>query len=334
MQQINSSTSKLNDINELLLEKNSSRFVLFPIKYEPIYALYKKAESSFWTVNEIDLAKDINDWDKLTASEQNFIKNIIGFFAGSDGIIMENLAVRFLNEIQIPEVRAFYSYQIFNESIHSETYSLLIDTYIKDNTEKTLIFNSIDSNPCVAKKAAWARKWIDNNEVSFATRLMAFAIVEGIFFSGSFCAIYWIKKRGLMPGLTFSNELISKDEGMHCEFACLLYNNYIKNKLDETVTHQIFIEAVEIEKEFITESISCNMIGMNAELMKQYIEFVSDRLLIQLGYNKIWNSENPFDFMELISLRPKSNFFEVRVGEYAKSTIAESSTNLDFSSDF
>jgi len=334
MQQNNSSTSKNNDLSELLLEKNNNRFVLFPIKYEPIYALYKKAESSFWTVSEIDLVKDINDWEKLSSSEQNFIKNIIGFFAGSDGIIMENLAVRFLNEIQIPEVRAFYSYQIFNESIHSETYSLLIDTYIKDNQEKTMIFNSIESNPCVAKKAQWARKWIDNTEVSFATRLLAFSIVEGIFFSGSFCAIYWIKKRGLMPGLTFSNELISKDEGMHCEFACLLYNNYIKNKLDEEVTHQIFREAVEIEKEFITESISCNMIGMNAELMKQYIEFVSDRLLAQLGYNKIWNVENPFDFMELISLRPKSNFFEVRVGEYAKSTIAESSTNLDFSSDF
>jgi len=327
--------SKINDKNELLLQKNANRFVLFPIKYDSIYALYKKAESSFWTVNEIDLSKDLNDWEKLMPQEQNFIKNVIGFFAGSDGIIMENLAVRFLKEIEIPEVRAFYSYQIFNEQIHSETYSLLIDTYIKDENEKKLIFNSIDSNPCIAKKADWARKWIDNTEVSFATRLLAFAIVEGVFFSGSFCAIYWIKKRGLMPGLTFSNELISKDEGMHCEFACLLYNDFIKNKLDEETVHQIFEEAVEIEKEFITESISCNMIGMNAELMKQYIEFVSDRLLSQLGYGKIWNSDNPFDFMELISLRPKSNFFEVRVGEYAKSTIAaESSTNFDFSSDF
>jgi len=329
----NQSILAQNDIGEVLLDKNSNRFVLFPIKYNNIYQLYKKAESSFWTANEIDLSKDGKDWEKLTETEQNFIKNIIGFFAGSDGIVMENLAVRFMKEIQIPEVRAFYSYQIFNESIHSETYSLLIDTYIKDNEEKNKIFNSIENIPSVAKKALWAQKWIDNNDVSFATRLLGFAIVEGVFFSGSFCAIYWIKKRGLLPGLTFSNELISKDEGMHTEFACLLYS-MIKNKIDEEVVHQIFKEAVSIEKEFITESIACEMIGMNATLMKQYIEFVSDRLLMQLGYNKIWNSENPFDFMELISLRPKSNFFEVRVGEYAKSTISENSTNFELSSDF
>jgi len=327
------SINKSNDNNELLLKHNKKRFVLFPIVYNDIYQLYKKAESSFWTAHEIDLSKDLNDWEKLNNDEKHFIKNIIGFFAGSDGIIMENLAARFMNEVQITEARAFYSYQIFNESIHSETYSLLIDTYIKDNEEKEKIFNSIENNSSVAKKALWAYKWIENKEVSFATRLLAFSIVEGVFFSGSFCAIYWIKKRGLLPGLTFSNELISKDEGMHCEFAILLYS-MIENKIDEKVVHEIFTEAVDIEKEFITDSISCNMIGMNAVLMKEYIEFVSDRLLVQLGYNKIWNTENPFDFMELISLRPKSNFFEVRVGEYSKSKISEISNNFELSNDF
>ena len=333
MESNNSYQSNEKDSEELLLKHNTKRFVLFPIIHNNLYQLYKKAESSFWTVSEIDLSKDLNDWEKLNNDEQHFIKSIIGFFAGSDGIIMENLASRFMNEIQIPEARAFYSYQIFNESIHSETYSLLIDTYIKDNVEKEHIFNSIENIPSVAKKAVWAYKWIQNKDVSFATRLIGFAIVEGIFFSGSFCAIYWIKKRGLMPGLTFSNELISKDEGMHCEFACALYE-MIQNKLEEKTVHQIFKEAVEIEKEFIVDSIKCNMIGMNSELMKQYIEFVSDRLLVQLGYNKIWNVENPFDFMEMISLRPKSNFFEVRVGEYAKSKIAESSNNFEISGDF
>jgi ribonucleoside-diphosphate reductase beta chain len=329
----NPSTSKIHDNDELLLKSNTKRFVLFPIEHNSVYQLYKKAESSFWTVSEIDLSKDLNDWEKLNSNEKQFIKNIIGFFAGSDGIIMENLASRFMNDVQIPEARAFYSYQIFNESIHSETYSLLIDTYIKDNDEKEHIFNSIENIPSVAKKASWAYKWIQNKEVNFATRLIAFAIVEGIFFSGSFCAIYWLKKRGLMPGLTFSNELISKDEGMHCEFATLLYS-MIKNRVDESVVYEIFSEAVEIEKEFITESIPCAMIGMNADLMKKYIEFVSDRLLVQLGYNRLWNTENPFDFMELISLRPKSNFFELRVGEYAKSKIAESSNNFELSNDF
>jgi ribonucleotide reductase beta subunit family protein with ferritin-like domain len=331
---INKSTNKENDIDEYILKSNNKRFVLFPIEHHNLYELYKKAESSFWTANEIDLSKDSNDWDNLTNDEKYFIKNIIGFFAGSDGIIMENLALRFMKDVQISEARAFYSYQIFNESIHSETYSLLIDMYIKDNEEKELIFNSIENVPCIAKKAAWAYKWIENKEVSFATRLLGFAIVEGVFFSGSFCAIYWIKKRGLMPGLTFSNELISKDEGMHCEFACLLYS-MIKNKLDKKLVKQIFMEAVEIEKEFITHSIPCEMIGMNAGLMKQYIEFVSDRLLLQLGYEKIWNSENPFDFMELISLRPKANFFELRVGEYAKSKIStENTTHFELSNDF
>jgi len=329
----NADISKIYDTDEILLKKNKNRFVLFPIKYNDIYEEYKKAESTFWTTNEIDLSKDMNDWNKLNNNEKYFIKNIIGFFAGSDGIIIENLALRFLNEIEIPEARSFYSYQIFNENIHSETYSLLIDTYIKDNEEKNKIFNSIENIPCIAKKASWAYKWIQNNEVNFATRLIAFAIVEGIFFSGSFCAIYWLKKRGLMPGLTFSNELISKDEGMHCHFACLLYS-YIKNKLKKEIVYEIFKEAVEIEKEFITESIPCNMIGMNSIMMKQYIEFVSDRLLVQLGYSKIWNTENPFDFMELISLRPKSNFFELRVGEYAKSTISENSDTFTLDNDF
>jgi len=319
--------------DEAILRKNKHRFVLFPIQYHELYEITKRAESSFWTSNEIDLSKDIRDWDSLDENEKYFIKNIIGFFAGSDGIIMENLAARFMNEVQIPEARAFYSYQIFNESIHSETYSLLIDTYIKDKDEKLRIFNSIDNIPSIAKKASWAYKWIEDEKNNFATRLIAFSIVEGVFFSGSFCAIYWFKKRGLLPGLTFSNELISKDEGMHCEFATLLYR-HIENKVSTAIVHQIFREAVEIEKEFITESIPCAMIGMNSNLMKEYIEFVSDRLLIQLGYPKIWNTQNPFDFMELISLRPKSNFFEIRVGEYMKSTISQENTTLELSNDF
>lgn len=326
--------SKDLDNDEVILQENKNRYVLFPIKYNSMYELYKKAESTFWTANEIDLVKDNNDWEHaLNDNERHFIKNVIGFFAGSDGIIMENLAQRFLREIQIPEARAFYSYQIFNESIHSETYSLLIDTYIKDIEEKNKIFNSIENIPCVAKKAQWAYKWIENKDVSFATRLLSFAIVEGVFFSGSFCAIYWLKKRGLMPGLTFSNELISRDEGLHCEFACLLYS-YIKNKVPQSIVYEIFQEAVSIEKEFITESIPCAMIGMNSTMMCEYIEFVANRLLLQLGYDKLWSAENPFDFMELISLRPKTNFFELRVGEYTKSTINENSNNFSFSNDF
>ncbi len=325
-------SSKENDKNELLLKENKKRFVLFPIEYATLYDLYKKAESSFWTANEIDLSKDLNDWELLTPNERLFIKNVIGFFAGSDGIIMENLAARFMREVQIPEARAFYSYQIFNESVHSETYSLLINTYIKDANEKDLIFNSIENIPSVAKKAKWAYKWIENKEVSFATRLIAFAIVEGVFFSGSFCAIYWLKKRGLMPGLTFSNELISKDEGMHCEFACALYA-MIENKVSQSVVNDIFREAIEIEKEFITESIPCHLIGMNADMMKEYIEFVADRLLVQLGYEKIWRRENPFDFMEMISMIPKANFFEQKVSTYAKANIAIDNTNFDLSNE-
>ena len=322
------------DNDEVILQENKNRYVLFPIKYNSMYELYKKAESTFWTANEIDLVKDNNDWENvLNDNERHFIKNVIGFFAGSDGIIMENLAQRFLREIQIPEARAFYSYQIFNESIHSETYSLLIDTYIKDVEEKNKIFNSIENIPCVAKKAQWAYKWIENKDVSFATRLLSFAIVEGVFFSGSFCAIYWLKKRGVMPGLTFSNELISRDEGLHCEFAYLLYS-YIKNKVPQSIVYEIFQEAVSIEKEFITESIPCAMIGMNSTMMCQYIEFVANRLLLQLGYDKLWNAENPFDFMELISLRPKTNFFELRVGEYTKSSINKNNNNFAVLSDF
>jgi len=326
------SIRKETDNDEVLLLNNNKRYVLFPIEYKEIYDLYKKVESAFWTTHEIDLSKDIDDWEKLTDNEKYFIKNIIGFFAGSDGIIMENLACRFMDEIQIPEARAFYSYQIFNESIHSETYSLLIDTYIKDRDEKLAIFNSIENIASIAKKAQWAYKWIKNKDVNFAIRLIAFAIVEGIFFSGSFCAIYWIKKRGLMPGLTFSNELISRDEGAHCEHAILLYS-MIKNRVSADVVYEIFREAIEIEKEFITESIPCAMIGMNADLMKQYIEFVSDRLLVQLGYDKLWKSENPFDFMEMISLNGKTNFFERRVSDYAKSSISLESTNFEISCD-
>jgi ribonucleoside-diphosphate reductase beta chain len=324
---------KSNDENEILLTKDSNRFVMFPIKYHDIYQKYLDAQGTFWTAEEIQLEQDEVDWIKLTENENYFIKNIIGFFAGSDGIVNENLATRFQREIEIPEARAFYTYQSYNETIHSITYSLLIDTYIKDKDEKERILNSIENIPCVAEKAAWAYKWIENKEVSFATRLIAFAIVEGIFFSGSFCAIYWLKKRGLMPGLTFSNELISRDEGLHCEFACLLYSK-IKNRLDEDIVYQIMEEAVTIEKSFINDSLPCALIGMNKEMMSQYIEFVADRLLVQLGYDKRWKVENPFEFMELISLRPKTNFFEKKVGEYKKSTISKTTKTVEIDDDF
>jgi ribonucleoside-diphosphate reductase beta chain len=328
-----SSISKENDIHEFLLQKNSNRFVMFPIQYPDIYQKYLDAQSTFWTAEEIDLSADEKDWSKLTKDEQYFIKHIIGFFAGSDGIVNENLANRFQREIEIPEARAFYTYQSYNETIHSITYSLLIDTYVKNPEEKHRILNSIEHIPCVAQKAQWAYKWIENQEVSFATRLIAFAIVEGIFFSGSFCAIYWLKKRGLMHGLTFSNELISRDEGLHCEFACLLYSK-IQNRVDEEVFYEILREAVAIEKEFINESLPCALIGMNKELMTQYIEFVADRLSLQLGYSKIYKVENPFEFMELISLRPKTNFFEKKVGEYKKSTISMVAKDVEINDDF
>jgi len=316
---------------EPLLMDNPNRFVLFPIKYESIWKAYKKQQACFWSAEEIDLSLDLKDWEKLEKNEQFFIKNILAFFAGSDGIVLENLGKRFLDEVQIPEARCFYGFQLMMENVHSETYSLLIDKYITDKDEKMRLFNSIQTIPPIAKKAKWALKWIDDINSNFATRLIAFACVEGIFFSGSFCAIYWLKKRGLMPGLTFSNELISRDEGLHTDFACLLYS-MLNNKLDEQTVHTIIRDAVTIEKEFINESISCSMIGMNSMLMSQYIEFVSDRLLLQMGYNKLYKSENPFDFMELISMENKTNFFEKRVAEYSLANVGEQ-TKISFDDD-
>jgi len=313
-------------MTNILTKESSSRHVIFPIKYPQLWEAYKNAQDTFWTAEEIDLTRDKQDWESLNDNERYFIKNILAFFAGSDGIIMENLAAQFLNEIQIAEARAFYSYQIFNEQVHSNTYSLLIDTYIQDEDEKNKLFNAIETIPCIGQKAQWALKWITSDK-PLAMRLIAFAIVEGIFFSGSFCAIYWLKQRGLMPGLTFSNELISRDEGMHTNFAVLLYKMIINDNYDERIdketVYKMFSEAVLIENEFINDSIKCSLIGMNADLMNQYIKFVADRLLLQMGYSKYYNVTNPFDFMELISLRPKSNFFEVRVGEYKRNTQVE-----------
>ena len=308
---------------EPLLLENSNRHTLFPIKYPDIFKHYKNAVSCFWTVEEVDLSKDRKDWEKLTDNERFFIERILAFFAGSDGIVMENLAVRFMNEIKLPEARNFYSSQIFIEGIHSEMYSLLIDTYIKDPQKKSDLFNAIEKIPCVKKKAEWALKWINNKKDNFGMRLVAFAIVEGIFFSASFCSIYWLKERGLMPGLTFSNELISRDEGMHTDFACLLHS-YLINKPDKKEVYQIMREAVDIEKNFITKSIPCRMIGMNSEFMIKYIEFVADRLLVQLGYPKIYESKNPFEFMETISLRGKANFFEKKQSNYVKAGVGKS----------
>tara|TARA_B110000967_G_C18860077_1_gene549404 strand:- start:1010 stop:2008 length:999 start_codon:yes stop_codon:yes gene_type:complete len=327
----NSKDSKDSKDSELLLRENENRYVLFPIQYKTIWKSYKDAVATFWTPEELNLTKDRNDWEKLSDNEKHFIKHVLAFFAGSDGIVMENLVERFMTDIQIPEARNFYAYQIFIEGVHSETYSLLIDTYVTDLQEKDRLFRAIETIPCVKKKAEWAIKWINDDKSSFATRLVAFAAVEGVFFSGSFCSIYWLKKRGLMPGLTFSNELISRDEGMHTDFAVLLYN-MLSNRLDENVIYELFKEAVEIEKEFIIDSLPCNLIGMNSELMAQYIEFVADRLIVQLGYSKLWNTRNPFDFMEMISLRPKSNFFEVRVGEYQKAEIG--SAEFELADDF
>lgn len=305
---------------EKILQENKDRFVLFPIQYHDIWEMYKKAESSFWTAEEIDLMQDLQDWNnKLNEDEKHFIKHVLAFFAASDGIVNENLAVNFLREVQFPEARCFYGFQVMIENIHSETYSLLIDTYIKDSDEKNKLFHAIDTVPCVGKKAEWALRWINNG--SFVERLIAFAAVEGIFFSGSFCSIFWLKKRGLMPGLSFSNELISRDEGLHCDFACLLYTKYIQNKLSESTVQQIIKEAVSIEHEFVRDAIPVRLIGMNADLMCQYIEFVADRLLVALGCNKIYNATNPFDFMEMISLQGKTNFFEKRVSEYKKAAV-------------
>ena len=302
---------------EHILEENPNRFVIFPLKYRDIWEKYKQAQMSNWTAEEIELGPDLTDWDeKLNDNEKHYIKNVLAFFAASDGIVNENLAENFVKEVQYPEAKFFYGFQIAMENVHSETYSLLIDTYIRDTEEKDRLFNASETVPSVKKKAQWALKWVDSE--SFAERLIAFAAVEGIFFSGSFCAIFWLKKRGLMPGLTFSNELISRDEALHCEFACLLHNKYIQNKVSEERIKEIICDAVEIEKEFISDSLPVSLIGMNEKLMAQYIEFVADFWLVELGCSKVYNSENPFEFMEMLSLQGKTNFFEKRVGEYQK----------------
>jgi len=303
---------------EPLLQENPNRFVLFPIQHDEVWQMYKKAEASFWTAEEIDLSQDLKDWENLNEGERHFISHVLAFFAASDGIVNENLAVNFMNEVQIPEARCFYGFQIMMENIHSETYSLLIDTYIKKQSEKDHLFNALETVPAVKRKGDWALRWIESE--NFTERLIAFAAVEGIFFSGSFCSIFWMKKRGLMPGLTFSNELISRDEGLHCDFACLLYT-MLQNKLPQERVHEIIRDAVSIEQEFVTDALPVDLIGMNAKLMSQYIEFVADRLLVALGYSKIYNAANPFDFMEMISLQGKTNFFEKRVGEYQKAGV-------------
>ncbi len=316
---------------EPILVDNKERFVLFPIKHHEIWDMYKKSEASFWTAEEIDLSQDLNDWNnRLNDDERYFVKHVLAFFAASDGIVNENLAINFLNEVQYPEARCFYGFQIMMENIHSETYSLLIDTYIKDPIEKPKLFNAIETVPAVGRKAEWALRWITNG--SFAERLIAFAAVEGIFFSGSFCSIFWLKKRGLMPGLSFSNELISRDEGMHCDFACLLYNQLV-NKMSTSELQSIIADAVIIEKEFVREAIPVRLIGMNADLMCQYIEFVADRLLVALNCPKVYNATNPFDFMELISLQGKTNFFEKRVAEYQKAGVTSNREENTFSLD-
>ena len=317
---------------EPILRENPNRFVLFPIQHDDIWNFYKKSEASFWTAEEIDLHQDLSDWEnKLNDNERHFIKHVLAFFAASDGIVNENLADNMVTDVQYTEAKFFYGFQIMIENIHSETYSLLIDAYIKDNDDKDYLFNAIEHMPCVAKKADWAMRWIDNG--SFAERLIAFAAVEGIFFSGSFCSIFWLKKRGLMPGLTFSNELISRDEGMHCDFACLLYNEHIQNKLDKSVIEGMITDSVEIEKEFVSDALPVGLIGMNALLMCQYIEFVADRLLESLGNPKVYNVENPFPWMELISLQGKTNFFEKRVGDYQKSGVMADKDKQVFSLD-
>lgn len=317
---------------EPILESNSNRFVLFPIQHDDIWSFYKRAEASFWTAEEIDLSPDLIDWEtKLNDNEKHFIKHILAFFAASDGIVNENLAENFLSEVQYTEAKFFYGFQVAIENIHSETYSLLIDTYIKDTADKNHLFNAIETLDCVRKKADWALRWIE--EGSFAERLVAFAAVEGIFFSGSFCSIFWLKKRGLMPGLSFSNELISRDEGLHCDFACLLYNNHVVNKLPKEQIRQIITDAVEIEKEFILDALPVKLIGMNSDLMSQYIEFVADRLLVELGNEKVYNASNPFDFMDMISIQGKTNFFEKRVAEYQKAGVMSAKEDQGFSLD-
>ena len=321
---------------EPILQENKNRFVIFPIQHHDIWEWYKKQEACFWTAEEIDLHQDITDWNtKLNDDEKYFIKHILAFFAASDGIVNENLAENFVSEVQFTEAKFFYGFQLMMENIHSETYSLLIDTYVKDEKEKNVLFKAIENFPAIAKKAEWALKWVESD--SFAERLIAFAAVEGIFFSGAFCSIYWLKKRGLMPGLTFSNELISRDEGMHCDFAVHLHNNHLVNKVSKDRITEIITNALDIEREFITESLPVSLIGMNAKLMTQYLEFVTDRLLVELGCKKVYNVSNPFDFMDMISLEGKTNFFEKRVGEYQKAGVVNNDAGEDkfsFDADF
>ena len=319
---------------EPILQENKGRFVIFPIQHHDIWEAYKQAEASIWTAEEIDLSNDLVDWEKLSDGERHFISHVLAFFAASDGIVNENLAENFVKEVQYAEAKFFYGFQIMMENIHSETYSLLIDAYIKDPVEKDKLFNAIDTIPCIKKKAEWALQWIDSD--SFAERIIAFAAVEGIFFSGSFCSIFWMKKRGLMPGLTFSNELISRDEGMHTDFACMLYNNHLVNKLPTETIRKIIVDAVEIEKEFVTDALPVSLIGMNAKLMGEYIEFVADRLLMQLGCEKEYGATNPFDFMEMISLQGKTNFFEKRVAEYQKAGVlhGDNEKKISFDEEF
>jgi ribonucleotide reductase beta subunit family protein with ferritin-like domain len=320
-------------IIEPLLVADDNRFVMFPIKHNDIWEMYKKQVDCFWRAEEIDLTKDLKDWESLNHDERFFISMILAFFAASDGIVLENLAVRFMNDVQISEARAFYGFQIAMENIHSESYSLLIETYIKDSAEKNRLFNAIEHFPSIKKKSDWAQKWIHDNRSSFATRLIAFACVEGIFFSGAFCSIFWIKKRGLLPGLTFSNELISRDEALHCEFAVLLYSKLIK-KMGKARIHEIIKEAVEIETEFICEALPCRLIGMNSQMMTQYIQFVADRLCVQLGYDKIYNVTNSCDFMEMISLESKGNMFERKIGEYGLANKTQNDEIFVLSEDF
>jgi ribonucleoside-diphosphate reductase beta chain len=321
---------------EPILQENKNRFVIFPIKHHDIWEWYKKMEASFWTAEEIDLSQDLNDWNnKLSEDERYFVKHILAFFAASDGIVNENLAENFVNEVQYAEAKFFYGFQIMMENIHSETYSLLIDTYVKDEVEKDKLFNALEVFPAIKKKADWALKWIDSD--SFAERLIAFAAVEGIFFSGAFCSIYWLKKRGLMPGLTFSNELISRDEGVHCDFAVHLHNHHLVNKVSKDRIRTIIVDALNIEREFITESLPVSLIGMNAVLMTQYLEFVADRLLVELGCEREYNTTNPFDFMDMISLQGKTNFFEKKVAEYQKSGVMNTDSEaqkITFDADF
>jgi len=325
--------AKAKDLPEPLLTVSPDRHVIFPIQHRDIWEKYKQHSAVIWFAEEVDLSKDMVHWqEKLNENERHFIKNILGFFAGSDGIVMENLAERFMREVQCPEAKFFYTCQNMMEAVHSETYSLLLDTYINDPKEKTHLLKATQTIPCVKKKADWAMTWIDNKEANFATRLLAFAAVEGIFFSGAFCAIFWLKQRGIMPGLTLSNEFIARDEGLHTEFACLLYSKLV-NRLSKQQAHKIIREAVKIEKQFITKSLPCELIGMNAKLMAQYIEFVADRLLLQLGYPKAYSAANPFSFMETISLENKDNFFEKRVSTYAKGSVGKDRETMSFKMD-